>query len=112
MGVLQPSEEDADSLQRSDNGGLPQSSEDLAFSLPKREYDTQNDMSVLQHTSDLPDSLQVCENDVSKSDGNSVGKGQTMSKHEKSKNEKKCSPSMTMVYESKIRSIDLKDIYQ
>nr|XP_022306081.1 uncharacterized protein LOC111112667 isoform X1 [Crassostrea virginica] len=111
VGVLQPSEEVADSLQRSDNDGVPQSSEDLALSSLKSEYDTQNDISVLQPTSDLADSLQICENDISKSDGNSVRKGQTMSKHERSKNEKMSSPSMTMVYKSKIRSIDLEDIY-
>nr|XP_022308484.1 uncharacterized protein LOC111114467 isoform X2 [Crassostrea virginica] len=111
VGVLQPSEEVVDSLQRSDNDSVAQSSEDLAFSLPRSEYDTQNDMSVLQPTSDHADSLQICENDVSKSDGNSVRKGQTVSKHEKSKNEKMSSPSMTMVYKSKIRSIDLEDIY-
>ncbi|XP_078328921.1 uncharacterized protein LOC111114467 [Crassostrea virginica] len=111
VGVLQNSEEVADSLQRSDNDGVPQFSEDLAFSLPRSEYDTQNDMSVQQHSSDLADSLQICENDISKSDGNSVRKGQTVSKHEKSKNEKIRSPSMTVVYKSKIRSIDLEDIY-
>ncbi|XP_078330513.1 uncharacterized protein LOC111111767, partial [Crassostrea virginica] len=111
VGVLQPSEEVADTLQISDNDGVPQSSKDPVLSLPRSEYDTQNDMSVQQHSSDLADSLQVCENDVSKSDGNSVRKCQTVSKHEKSKNEKKCSPSMTMVYKSKIRSIDLEDIY-
>ena len=111
VSVLQPSEEVADSLQRSDNDGVPQSSEDLALSLPISEYDTQNDMSVQQHTSDLADSLQICENDISKSDRKSVRTGQTVSKHEKSKNEKMSSPSMTMVYKSKIRSIDLEDIY-
>ncbi|XP_078330521.1 uncharacterized protein LOC144624537 [Crassostrea virginica] len=83
VGVLQPSEEVADSLQISDNDGVPQSSEDLALSSPKSEYDTQNDISVLQPTSDLADSLQICENDISKSDGNSVRKGQTVSKHER-----------------------------
>ena len=97
MGVLQPSEKVADSLQIGDNDGVVQSSEDLAFSLPRSEYYTQNDMSVLQPTSD-----QVCENDISMSDGNSVRKGQTVSKHDNSKNEKMFSPSMTMVYKTKI----------